>query len=350
MGGWLSFTPGSRLPPTRVFHKQTIPKVGEGPLHDALRKAQRQYVESLGKSTVLQTDLPPQNSGSAGGLVVQSRLFEKERGGKEGETEPQGCDNLSRSVSQASDTADVPVVLEKGESFSKGVRGKDTTSFFYSVGQDPSPTVIDVEKGVQRPGLGPQHVDLLGLQKEYIGLPTPNISLDYPSPFKGPAKYAGAVLSQVEIEKCRLACLARPRDRKSEIKPSRSGSPSKRKKMAREYRELYFVDFPADEEEEVQGVPLALMENEENSLGKRCRLQDNMEKQLVVGMERNLSLKRNREEGEAQELIIFEPQQGVKRRKGGEGGDKGDEDLADVSSDMDYSAEEASLPMPPQWP
>lgn len=65
--------------------------------------------------------------------------------------------------------------------------------FFYSVEQSPPPTVVDVEEGVQRPGLGPQNIKLLGLQKEYIGLAKPDISLDYPSPIKGPAKDEGLV-------------------------------------------------------------------------------------------------------------------------------------------------------------
>ncbi|KAJ1419966.1 Zinc finger, CCHC-type [Sesbania bispinosa] len=67
--------------------------------------------------------------------------------------------------------------------------------------QGPSLTKIDLHQLKIRPGLGPEHLEDLGIDVEFIGLSKDTIIIDYPSPNSD--KYQGANLSASEIKKCR---------------------------------------------------------------------------------------------------------------------------------------------------
>lgn len=67
----------------------------------------------------------------------------------------------------------------------------------------PSITRIDLEQGLVRAGLGPEHVDQLDLFKEDIGLKQPIIIKDYLSPKKAQVRYGCAQMSQEDVNKVR---------------------------------------------------------------------------------------------------------------------------------------------------
>ncbi|KAJ1388360.1 hypothetical protein SESBI_39187 [Sesbania bispinosa] len=62
-----------------------------------------------------------------------------------------------------------------------------------------SATTIDLQAQQRRPGLGPEHLEDLAITPEFIGLPTPQVLLDYTSPENG--RYEGVTLSLEEIQK-----------------------------------------------------------------------------------------------------------------------------------------------------
>lgn len=66
----------------------------------------------------------------------------------------------------------------------------------------PEPTTVDLTQQQKRPGLGPAKLDMLDLQKEFVGLHKPVISLDYPSP-EGEERYKGADLTGEQVKKCK---------------------------------------------------------------------------------------------------------------------------------------------------
>ncbi|KAJ1387655.1 Zinc knuckle CX2CX4HX4C [Sesbania bispinosa] len=71
-------------------------------------------------------------------------------------------------------------------------------------------TLIDLEEGRCRPGLGPTNVDDLGVQLEFIGLKNRVIITDYPSPtIRGTSKY-GVELTEEEISKFKSSRLLMP--------------------------------------------------------------------------------------------------------------------------------------------
>lgn len=97
------------------------------------------------------------------------------------------------------------------------------------------------------------------------------MALDYPSPVKGPAKYEEISLSSDEIAKCREACVKKMNEGRNKNKTG---------KGYREYRELYYVDYPDEEEEGACDGSKALLEEEEIS--------------LVAEVSKSLNLKRMR--------------------------------------------------------
>ncbi|KAJ1382209.1 hypothetical protein SESBI_44458 [Sesbania bispinosa] len=131
---------------------------------------------------------------------------------------------------------------------------------------NPSPTTMDLKEGRPRPGLGPTELAQMQIAKEFIGLKNPVVILDYPSPNQG--KYEGAKLSEVNIKKCKMAIKERSPDLG------------------------YFVEFPEDDSEE-QNNPLQTKTNPLTMMAEE-------EKQLIVGWNNSLSLKRKRPQEEIQ--------------------------------------------------
>lgn len=69
-------------------------------------------------------------------------------------------------------------------------------------------TRVDLKEGRVRPGLGPQHVGLLDIVKEDIGLVKAMVLMDYLSPYMGPEFAEGVSLTKEEIVMCKKACLS----------------------------------------------------------------------------------------------------------------------------------------------
>ncbi|KAJ1422088.1 Zinc finger, CCHC-type [Sesbania bispinosa] len=68
----------------------------------------------------------------------------------------------------------------------------------------PALTIINLDQRVIRPGLGPKDLNSLHIVPEFIGLQSPIVIIDYPSPKQH--KYQGVHLSELDIQRCRKAC------------------------------------------------------------------------------------------------------------------------------------------------
>jgi hypothetical protein len=76
----------------------------------------------------------------------------------------------------------------------------------YGCSKGISPTLVDEKLGLRRPGLGPEKIEDLGIQKEDIGLKDPRVLLDMPSPV--PLGWSlSKEISLAQIEKGREAVL-----------------------------------------------------------------------------------------------------------------------------------------------
>lgn len=75
----------------------------------------------------------------------------------------------------------------------------------------PEPTTIDLQLKMKRLGLGLEFLDQIGLVEEDIGLTSPVVLLDYPSP---PHRYMSLHLSEEEIRKCREKCQSFSKEKK----------------------------------------------------------------------------------------------------------------------------------------
>lgn len=118
---------GSTLPPTGVFYSHSIPKMGEGPLHDVRRKAQWQNGDFLDKAVVRKSFFLPQQISL--GIAVKPILIEKNLAEEGRENEVQR-DGLSPRLVSASDTASASAGLENSDSSSRGNRGKEIEPLF----------------------------------------------------------------------------------------------------------------------------------------------------------------------------------------------------------------------------
>ncbi|KAK2379390.1 hypothetical protein QL285_067199 [Trifolium repens] len=192
--------------------------------------------------------------------------------------------------------------------------------------------MVDLEEGLPRPGLGPQDVELLGIEKEDIGLKLPVLILDYPSPKDLGVKYGGANLSREDILKVR-----------ENILNSNHGLWDKIRKVSgvegvingiglkkAEENNNYFVEYPPEEENIVSTV--CTLGNEEV-----LTLSTNLHSKLNIKRFWKEILPTHDEEEEVNEV------DGNKRFKRGDDlvGSSG------VSKHFLSMAEEAGLSMPP---
>lgn len=299
--------------------KQTVLGDEGDPLHDTLPH----FDAEVGKLQSMKgKDLEAQ-------VVLQPMGTDKSQGEREVGEDIQAVGHCLSSEQCGADTSTcLPVLGNDGVVQAEAVIGNLGTTFNIRE-QDPSPMVIDLEEGLIRPGLGPQNLELLGLQTEYIGLKEPSVALDYPSPFKGPANLEGISLSSKEIAKCRKACSKIMYGGRNKIKNS---------KGYREYRELYYVDYPDEEEELVCEGSQTLVAEEENS--------------LVAEVSKSLSLKRMRPDLMLTDDNICEDDQGMSKKARGV---MVEWRKADVDAQMEYveyklKAEEASQNKPHDLP
>ncbi|KAJ1388168.1 Zinc knuckle CX2CX4HX4C [Sesbania bispinosa] len=142
-------------------------------------------------------------------------------------------------------------------------------------------TKVDLKEGKQGPGLGPDILDLLKINTEFIGLHKDPVLLDFPSPPKN--RYQGADLDPTQVRKVRkFISKQRPVD--------------------------YYVEFPDDEEDgSNQTDPLKIQQEEESK--------------LISGWNNSLSLKRYWEDAFVDATHLFdgswEKQKRVKAQEGG---------------------------------
>ncbi|KAJ1410781.1 DUF1513 domain-containing protein [Sesbania bispinosa] len=110
-----------------------------------------------------------------------------------------------------------------------------------------SPTRIDLISNLPQPGLGPNHLEMLQIQLEDIGLSKPTVLLDYPSPkINGSSSYS-VILNYEEIAKCQLKCQPNCFTVNSTTPP--------------QHKSFYWVEFPPEEQE--SGKQLQQLQNNE---------------------------------------------------------------------------------------
>ncbi|WJX83598.1 hypothetical protein P8452_66250 [Trifolium repens] len=108
--------------------------------------------------------------------------------------------------------------------------------------------MVDVESGV-----GPRDVEMLGIEKEDIGLKLAVLTLDYPSPKDMGVKYGWATLSREDILKVNESCLNTNHSlwdkirRSSSVEGVLSGIGLKRVQE----NNNYIVEYPPEEEDRV---------------------------------------------------------------------------------------------------
>lgn len=162
----------------------------------------------------------------------------------------------------------------------------------------PSPTTVDLQEHLSRPGLGPNSLGLLDLEKEDIGLKNPIALLDYPCP---PERHKSIQLSEQEIKKCRAIC-----------EVYFNGDKNKRQarkvtlcKMVGEDcpvdKHEYMVEFPNDELEVPNFISTKLGEDEETGLAEK--------------VSKALILKRPREEPRLLEYVQSNEEEGKESKK-----------------------------------
>ncbi|KAJ1389483.1 hypothetical protein SESBI_38218 [Sesbania bispinosa] len=83
----------------------------------------------------------------------------------------------------------------KGTEGKKQVNGPKVSSL--------SPTVVDLEDGLKKPGLGPESFVDLDLEKEDVGLKEKTILWDFRSPTKEGSSLYDISLNEREIQMCR---------------------------------------------------------------------------------------------------------------------------------------------------
>lgn len=218
---------------------------------------------------------------------------------------------------------------------------------------DPhSLTWVDIKCALPRAGLGPEDMNLLGLEEEEIGLAKPFILQDYISPprlNKGPFEVQ---ISPNSIDKCRQACstirnkgknieLGRP-TRRERLKFRGSevyhGRKQKFHKEA-QGKEDYIVEFPS-ENETIGQHPLSALSVEE-------------EGRLVMQVQHTLSLKRSRSDAQGllKNVLLLEYNEAQKKMKTEPKKALIEEGSTPMIHDSaDPMAEEAGLNMPPKEP
>lgn len=197
-------------------------------------------------------------------------------------------------------------------------------------------TQVDLHSGLVQPGLGPENILLLDLEKEDIGVGEPVVLLDCLSPEKEEVRYGGAILSQAEINKCRKASATRS---KQKHWPEREIGSLLRHciKVHNKYKEAYIVEFP-EEEDEKMGLEKALLPLEERNLSS--------------ALTQSLKLKRSRERevGEMGGCLMLEGRDGCKKlhieEEGQIGEGSGDKTMLESEDSL---AEEAGQAMPPPF-
>ncbi|KAJ1416270.1 Zinc finger, CCHC-type [Sesbania bispinosa] len=116
----------------------------------------------------------------------------------------------------------------------------------------------DLKQGKPRAGLGPRNLSQLHIEKEFIGIKDPVVILDYPSPTQ--ETKVGALLSKENITKCKMACRVREKDLG------------------------YYVEFPKEDSDNDK--------EQQTTRDNLASLPNNEEKQLILGWNQALSLKR----------------------------------------------------------
>ncbi|KAJ1426339.1 Zinc finger, CCHC-type [Sesbania bispinosa] len=154
----------------------------------------------------------------------------------------------------------------------------------------PDTERMSINEGMRRASLGPQHLQQFGVEKEFIGLQNRVVILDYPSPPSGSNEFR---LTAEQILHCREACKSKPkfelpshsRDNQHADKQKEPMGNSPIPEYQTEQKQAYFVEFPEeDDQQELQTRTTNL------------KVQHSIEKQLISGWNKVLSIKRFREE------------------------------------------------------
>lgn len=296
--------------------------------------------------------------------VVQSRLIEKglrETGAGEDIQEAGHCPRPEAGILG---TSTIPLELEEDAFLqAEAIQGKVGTTvskedFLLKCFEGMRPeegltnprslSLVDIECDLPRAGLGPENMDLLGFEKEEIGLASPVLLKDYISPPRineGPFEVH---LSPGSIKKGKQACSnIRNKGRNIELKrPTRRERLRVRgpklyhgcKEIVQQERQNageYYVEFPSDEDS--KGHPLSV---EEEGL-------------LVTHVQQNLYLKRNwsTTQGSGENVLLIEDKETHKKRRADVGENVEENDPTPMIHDgVDSMAEEAGLNMPPKGP
>lgn len=363
-GVWYPTSQDSHSLPTKAPAKQVTPSEGGDPPHDAIRKAQRQYVDVIDKVAEKANDFLTKKNEMEAQEVVQSRLIEKglrETGAGEDIQEAGHCPRPEAGILG---TSTIPLELEEDVFLqAEAIQGKVGTmvskeDFLLKCFEGMRPeegltnprslSLVDIECDLPRAGLGPENMDLLGFEKEEIGLASPVLLKDYISPPRineGPFEVH---LSPGSIKKGKQACSnIHNKGRNIELK-----RPTRRERLRVRGPELYhgckeivqqerqnageyYVEFPSDEDS--NGHPLSV---EEEGL-------------LVTHVQQNLYLKRNwsTTQGSGENVLLIEDNETHKKRRADVGENVEENDPTPMIHDgVDSMAEEAGLNMPPKGP
>lgn len=142
--------------------------------------------------------------------------------------------------------------------------------------------------------------------------------------------FGSLTFSKEDIDRCREECRrefekwTEVRDGKMKKDDGKEGGPKE---------QLYFVDYPSDEEK--------------GERGKECKIKEDDESQLVLNMNNTLSLKRRRKGLSSQALLEYDLEGAAKRRREEPLRGQGGEVLAMEIYEYGTMAEEAGLSMPP---
>lgn len=146
-----------------------------------------------------------------------------------------------------------------------------------------APTMVPLHSSLKSPGLGPEKLTLLHLEKEDIGLNDKVIILDYPSPIKGADSHFGANLSEEDVHKARAKLTHHP------SKAENCNPTTNLKLSANEASTLgelhkglldnnYFVELPDEDEEHTETPPQAIEDKIEVDLASGFSLSLALEK------------------------------------------------------------------------
>lgn len=154
-----------------------------------------------GRSTSGHSKDPEVNSSAIGPSITPTKTSTKRAGEKSGigvniqPTHEVACWERERETNvqaYALMKADILALREEVASFYEDRERIDIKETRPGSTCNPTLTVVDLKEHLSRPGLGPESLDLLDLEKEDIGFKHPVTILDYPSP---PDRYSFIQLS-----------------------------------------------------------------------------------------------------------------------------------------------------------